>query len=349
MRNDSSFMPSFRVEHMQEWVRFVSVSGALTDWSTNGSTMDEAMVALRSRVDCPDLRVLEGLAELKKNQDQQPCKIYDPFCRDHFSLRVVSEFNMLFACDDCAGVWFLAVASVMRPNWDLVASHVDLWRARTQSAAKAVLQRCVDKNSMSPLEITNLEVHKQELLHMWEDSRNLQWLEKAEQCVMKLVEGTSFRQAIKDWNPMRRPSPTVSTSPEHFRAYFVGKLLHRANNKCTYAEVPGGSLIRQRTSTGKVLLSDLIHDEDTGVGDLSVAHRCRWWSGVAHRFRHVADNKYPGLFPEMEDSEIEYGACEFVRMCRRLYNIGDKRSSLMLPSILQIFESAASELVPDAE
>ena len=342
-RNDSSFMPSVIDEHLKEWVRFVFVRGAVTDRSTSGVTMDQSIIALRSRLKGDDLRVLEGLAELKKNQDKRNSKIYDPFFRDHCSQLAVSEFKLLFASGDWPGIWFLAIAAVMRLNQNLLANYVDLWLAQTKSAAKAVLQRCINKNSITQLGITTWEEHKQDLLDMWEDSRKVRWREKAEQCVKNLVEGTSFQKAIKDWNPGRRPSLTACASPEHFRAYFVGKLLHRANSECTYLEFPGGSLIRKGASTGKILLSDLMHGLDADLENLSVEQRCRWWSGAAQRFRDVAHNMYPGLFPEMEDGEIEHGACEFVRMCRKLYKMSDKSSAFMLRTILEIFESAASD------
>ena len=141
----------------------------------------------------------------------------------------------------------------------------------------------------------------------------------------------------------------MCSSPERFRAYFVGKLLHRANSKCTYVEFPGGSLIRKRNSTGKVLLSDLLHGVDADLEELSTTQRSRWWSGSAQRFRDVADNMYPGPFAQMEDGEIEHSACEFVRMCRKLYKISGKSSALMLPTILQIFESAGADDDSDAE
>ena len=131
---------------------------------------------------------------------------------------------------------------------------------------------------------------------------------------------------------------TTCTSPEHFRAYFVGKLLHRANSKCSYVEFPGGSLIRKDTSTSKILLSDLLHGVDVELDGLTSAERARWWAGTVLHFREFAEDMYPGLFASMEDGEIEHSACEFVRMCRKLFRILNKCPSLMLPTILEIFE-----------
>ena len=338
-RNDKSFMPSVIEEHLKEWVTFVFVRGSLTDWSTSGVTMDESIMALRTRLGGDAARILEGLAELKKHQACRNAKIYDPFFRDPCSQRAVIELKLLFAKCNWPGVWFMAVASTMRLNRNLVGNYVDLWEARTKTAAKAVLEKCVDKSSITQLGNPKFEVYKKDLLNLWEDSQVIGWKREAERCVQSLVEGTSFQDVIRDWKPKRRPSGTECKNPEHFRAYFVGKLLHRANCKCSYVEFPGGTLVRKGASTGKVLLADLLYGLDVGLDGLSKEQRSRWWSGVAQRFRDLAGSLYPGLFGDMEDGEIEHSGCEFVRFYRKLQN--RQCAANMLPSIQQIFENVA--------
>ena len=174
-RNDPAFMPLVIETNMEEWVRFVFVRGSLTEWSTSGVTMDESLVALRERLEGHEARILEGLAELKKSQHKRNAKIYDPFFRDYCAQRAVTEFKLLFARGDYPGIWFLAVAAVMRLNRNLVFNYIDLWFAINKHGAQTVLERCVDKNSITQLGITSFETYKRDLLHLWEDSRRSRW------------------------------------------------------------------------------------------------------------------------------------------------------------------------------
>ena len=107
--------------------------------------------------------------------------------------------------------------------------------------------------------------------------------------------------------------------------------------------------MRKMSTTGKVVHSDLMHGLDQNLDNLSTAERCRWWSAAAQRWREYAEKMYPGLFLQMEDGEIEHSACEFVRMCRKLFKIDDRNKQLMLPTILRTFEEMEFNEVSDEE
>ena len=125
-----------------------------------------------------------------------------------------------------------------------------------------------------------------------------------------------------------------------FRAYFIGKLLHRSNERCTYKEFPGGSLIRQPNTSSNVLLFDLLHGALHGVA-YSEEFRLRWWGSVTQRFRRCAQEAFGGIFPRVEDGEVEHGGCEYTRYNRRLHQA--ELYDLMHPGMRAVFDKLVTE------
>ena len=76
----ADFMPETLSENLLEWVTFVFVRSTLTDMTTAGLTMNDAILELKGRLhgDETKLRVVRGLEVLKRN-DQAHNQIDDPF------------------------------------------------------------------------------------------------------------------------------------------------------------------------------------------------------------------------------------------------------------------------------
>jgi len=330
------FMPVTLQEHLLEWVHFAFIRGALTDFCGTGVSMDVAIASLRTRVDGVNLRILKGLEAVKVDDKLRNSKIYDPWFRDPCSNKMVVEMRLQFAMGNLAGVWFLSTCSVMRLNRNLAEQYPKLCAARSLKEAKEVIEACTDKNSITQLGNVSFKAHLEDLLILWQRSRSKQWTAVAEKCTDRLLKGDAFQTVLKEWQPPWRPRKTGCANLDMFRAYFVGKLLHRANSRCTYVEFPGGSLIRQPNSSSNVLLFDVLHgplQEDS----YSMKFRIRWWSSVTRRFRRCAQEKLEGIFPVVEDGEIEHSGCEFMRFNRRLYDA--ELHHLMHPGVKQIFDT----------
>ena len=60
--------------------------------------------------------------------------------------------------------------------------------------------------------------------------------------------------------------------------------------------------MRQSSTSGNVVLSDVLHDKPFGT--LSEKLRLRWWDGVTQRFRHRAEIEFAGVFPTVEMEKL---------------------------------------------
>ena len=163
---------------------------------------------------------------------------------------------------------------------------------------------------------TQFEAHKEDLLKLWQTKQTKQWQTGAQLCMDRLLKGDAFQTVLQEWDTPWRPRKVACANLDMFRAYFIGKLLHRANDRCTYLEFPGGSLIRQPNTSSNVLLFDLLHGalHDDAYSE---KFRLRWWGSVTQRFRRCAQEAFSGIFPLVEDGEIEHGGCEHTRYNRR--------------------------------
>ena len=99
--------------------------------------------------------------------------------------------------------------------------------------------------------------------------------------------------------------------------------------------------MRQSSTSGNVVLSDVLHDKPFGT--LSEKLRLRWWDGVTQRFRHRAETEFGGVFPTVETGAIEHSGCEFIRFCRKLHKLAPH---FIRPEIRCIFDAAVSGQQP---
>ena len=132
-KNTADFMAETLPDNLLEWVTFVFVRSTLTDLTTAGITMNDAIVQLKGRLVGSEtkLRVLRGLEVLKRNDQARNQKIYDPFFRDPCSNSMVVELRIFFAQNEFAAVWFLSVCAVMRLNRNLAQQYSCLWMAES--------------------------------------------------------------------------------------------------------------------------------------------------------------------------------------------------------------------------
>ena len=57
------------------------------------------------------------------------------------------------------------------------------------------------------------------------------------------------------------------------------------------------------------------------------------------RFREAAESSYGSLFPSVDHGECEHSGCEFMRMNRKLYELGVRGIAYMLPAIVAKFRA----------
>ena len=57
------------------------------------------------------------------------------------------------------------------------------------------------------------------------------------------------------------------------------------------------------------------------------------------RFKEAAESSYGSLFPSVDQGEREHNGCEFMRMNRKLYELGVRGIAYMLPARMATFRA----------